>query len=140
MNFLLSYFLIKFLVDLFNNVTKVAEKQTWSWMDLLPPFLTKFFTGEYAPGKQEFKWQDLVPEFIWKVIEVAKTAWADTPFTWRSLVPNFILKIIDATTPIEGSFSWTDLVPKFITDLVVAGAEEATKTGEFSWLPLPPSR
>mgnify|MGYP003980104323 FL=1 len=128
----------KFLVDLFNNVTKVAEKQTWSWMDLLPPFLTKFFTGEYAPGKQEFKWQDLVPEFIWKVIEVAKTAWADTPFTWRSLVPNFILKIIDATTPIEGSFSWTDLVPKFITDLVVAGAEESTKTGEFSWKALLP--
>jgi hypothetical protein len=72
-----------FLVDFFTNVTKVVGATSWSWMDLLPPFLTKFFTGAYAPGKEEFKWQDLVPEFIWKVIEVAKTAWADTPFTWR---------------------------------------------------------
>ena len=128
----------KFLVDLFTNVTKVVGATSWSWMDLLPPFLTKFFTGEYAPGKQEFKWQDLVPEFIWKVIEVAKTAWADTPFTWRSLVPNFILKIIDGFSQ-TGTFSWTDLVPKFISDLVTAGKEAGkTEDGGFDWTKLLP--
>ena len=108
-------------------------------MDLLPPFLTKFFTGEYAPGKQEFKWQDLVPEFIWKIADVATTAWADTDFTWKSLVPNFILKMIGAVKPVEGSFSWTDLVPKFISDLVAAGKEAGkTEDGGFDWTKLLP--
>jgi hypothetical protein len=121
----------------------VIDFPSFTWTDLMPPFLKKFFAGDYAIGKEEFEWGDLVPEFIRKI---ATHEWIKPTgkFEWKDLVPTFISKIIDAGeaagTTETGEFDWTRLLPSWMGTAWGAATEGVAKiaAGEFDWKALLP--
>jgi hypothetical protein len=111
----------------------------FTWDDLMPPALTKLFSGKYfTVDFPKFTWMDLFPKFLVDLFNNIKVAGKDVSFGWKDLLPKFLVKFFAGEYSKEGSFQWSDLLPEFINKIIGVATTGWEKT-EFTWKSLVPN-